>query len=56
MKEGLGGLNARLGIFPEAAVSADPGKEALYNNPPLWMHGKADLILRLVDDLDLDQR
>ena len=37
----------------QSSVASKPGK-ALFNHPPLWMNGKADLIRRLTDDFDGD--
>jgi hypothetical protein len=51
VKQSPGGLADRFRDFPEPPISVDPGEEAL-NDPPLWMNGKADLILRLTDDFD----
>lgn len=52
-EEGFCGGERGFRIFPETPVSADPDEEAL-DDPAARMDGEADLVRRLLDDLDGD--
>ena len=55
VEEGCCGGEGCPGVFPKTSVPADPGEEA-FPDPAPGMNGEADLIGRLPDDLDVDQR
>jgi len=53
MKEGRRGGDGGLEVLCQAAITAEPG-EASLDHPAPWMHGGADLGLRLAHDIDGD--
>lgn len=55
VEEGSGGGERRFRVLPQPAVPADPCEEAL-DHPALRMDGEADLVGRLANDLDGDDR
>lgn len=54
-EEGLCRSERGFGLLSEPSFSADPGKEVLHD-PAAWMDCEADLVRRLLDDLDGDDR
>ena len=50
VKKGCCGGDGGLGVFPEAAVTVDPGEEAL-DHPASGLHDETDLVGLAANDL-----